>query len=86
MSSSIENELASFHQFIGRQLNSNESQLSPEEVLDLWREQHPSEEEDPETIEALREALADFNAGDRGVTAEDFEREFRQRHGLDPKS
>jgi hypothetical protein len=87
MSLPIQNELASFQQFIVQQLmNSSRASLSPEEALDLWREQHPGPEEDVETVEALREALADFNAGDRGVSFEDFDREFRKNHDLDRQS
>jgi hypothetical protein len=31
----------------------------------------------------VREALRDFEAGDRGVTFEEFHREFRKEHKLD---
>jgi hypothetical protein len=83
MSTSSQNELASFHQFIGQQLGSNQAHLSPEEALDLWREQHPCSEEDTETIAAIRESLADIEAGEQGMTVEEFGREFRRRHNLD---
>ncbi len=83
MSTSSQNELASFHQFIGQQLGSKHANLSPEEALDLWREQHPAAEEDLDATEAVREALEDFEAGDRGVPVEEFDREFCKRHKLD---
>jgi hypothetical protein len=87
MSLPIQNELASFQQFIVQKLmNSSRANLSPEEALGLWREQYPGPEEDVETVAALREALADFNAGDRGVSFEDFDREFRKNNDLDRPS
>jgi hypothetical protein len=83
MSSSYQNELANFHQFIGQQLASKHTNLSPEDALDLWREQNPCPDEDAETIAAIRESLANLEAGERGVTIEEFDREFRRRHNLD---
>jgi PHD/YefM family antitoxin component YafN of YafNO toxin-antitoxin module len=79
MSIEIQNELANFHAFIGQLLQSKQAILSPEQALDSWRDEHPPLEEDPETVEALREALEDFKAGDRGVTIEEFDRAFRER-------
>ena len=71
------NVLQSFHQFLGRQLESASAALiSPEQALALWREEQ-------ETIAAVREGLADVNAG-RTKPLDQFDREFRQRHGLEP--
>ncbi|MBX9789299.1 MAG: hypothetical protein K2Y37_10320 [Pirellulales bacterium] len=56
--------------------------LSPEEALDLWRSDNPSGECISDDVEAVRQALADMDAGDKGVPLEEFDREFRKRHGL----
>jgi hypothetical protein len=85
MSSNVDNELASFHHFVAVKLLENNVDLSPEEALDLWREEHPHPEEFDDATEALKEAFADIAAGDNGVPFEDFEREFRKKHGLDAK-
>jgi hypothetical protein len=85
MSTDANYELQSFHQFIGEQLNTGEVPLSPEEALDAWRMQHPSPEQYEEDVEALREALADMEAGDTGRPWEEFDREFRKRHNLDKR-
>jgi hypothetical protein len=75
------NELSNFHHFVGEQLARGDDSLSPEDVLDLWRGQHPDPAMEDAT-EAIREALDDFAAGDRGRPIAEFDREFRQRHGL----
>lgn len=83
MSSNIDNELASFHEFVAIKLSEKKADLSPEEVLDLWRDEHPLVEEQDDATAAVMEALADMEAGDLGRPWEEFDREFRQRHGLD---
>ena len=68
--------LESFHNFVGKQLASEAAVLmSPEEALALWREEQ-------ETLAAIREGLDDMSAG-RTKSLEDFDREFRQRHGIE---
>lgn len=74
-------ELNAFHQFVGSQLETG-AKLSPEEALDQWRAMHPSDE-DMEEIEAMvQEALDSIAAGDKGRPFEEFDREFRRRHGF----
>jgi hypothetical protein len=80
MATGIQQELSDFHQFIGEKLASGAANLSPEEALDLWRAEHPSEEEFAETVAALKESLADMEAGDKGMPFEEFDRQFRQAH------
>jgi len=75
-------ELASFHRFIAERMVSGDADLSPEEALDLWRAQNPTSQEQAETIAAVREALAAYQAGDRGVPLEQFDRQFRERRNL----
>lgn len=78
-------ELIEFHQFVGQKLNHPDALPSPEEVLDEWRLQHVNEEDAEDDLEAIKEALADFDAGDRGIPIEEFDREFRKKHGLPPR-
>jgi predicted transcriptional regulator len=68
-----ESTLQDFHQFIGEQLRSDAA-ISPEHALALWRDRQ-------ETIEAVREGLADVAAG-RTKPHEQFRQEFEQRHGI----
>jgi hypothetical protein len=74
-------ELIRFQQFICEHLK-NGGNPSPEEALDLWRAENPRTEDFDDTVQALREALDDMDAGDTGVTLDEFDRAFRKRHGL----
>lgn len=81
MSFNTEDELASFYRFVGIKLNQKDADLSPEEVLDQWRAEHPLDDDNDDVI-AVEETLADMEAGDLGRPWDEFDREFRQRHGL----
>ena len=67
--------LESFHRFIGEQLQSDDAaQMSPERALALWRERQ-------ETVQAIREGLADVEAG-RTRPLDEFLADFQTRHGI----
>lgn len=83
MASATPHELAQFHEFVGRKLHSDQANLSPEEALDLWRAANPSVDEAQDATTAVREALAELAAGERGVSIEEFDGAFRRRHNLD---
>jgi hypothetical protein len=85
MSSNAEGELASFHSFVAIKLSENNTDLSPEEALDLWRDEHPRTDDRDDATAALKEALDSIAAGDNGIPFEEFEREFRERHGIDAR-
>ncbi|MBC7853318.1 MAG: hypothetical protein IAF94_07775 [Pirellulaceae bacterium] len=78
-------ELTEFHRFLGEKLSHGDTVISPEEALDEWRLQNGNgAEAEDDDFEAIQEAAALYKAGDRGVTYEEFDREFRKRHGLPP--
>ena len=85
MSVQVQNELRDFHVFVGEQLARNPNGLTPEDALDLWRDQHPFPEDMAESVKAIREALDAMDAGDTGMTVDEFERRFRDKHGLPAK-
>ncbi|HEV3344780.1 MAG TPA: hypothetical protein VG125_30670 [Pirellulales bacterium] len=85
MSGGLESELTSFHRFISEQLSEGHGDVSPEEALDLWRGHHPTAHAEEDDVLAVREALTDMENGDTGVPLEEFDREFRRRHGLGAK-
>jgi hypothetical protein len=82
MSSNTESDLASFYRFVGIKLDQKDAKLSPEDVLDEWRAEHPAHDDETDDVMAVKQALADMAAGDQGRPWEEFDREFRQRHGL----
>jgi len=83
MSTDANQDLLGFHQFVGEQLRLGAPYSSPEEVLEAWRLRNRSPEEMAEDVQAIREALADMEAGDTGRPFDEFDREFRKRHNLD---
>jgi hypothetical protein len=56
MPTTSQTELQSFHEFVGRQFSNGGSNLSPEQVLLLWRERQ-------ETIAAIQRGFDDLEAG-----------------------
>lgn len=74
MSTDLSSELASFHEFLGQQLQLGHESLSPEEALMLWRER-------AETVAALYEGLQAVDDG-RTRPLDQFVKNFTERHGL----
>ena len=55
--------------------------MTPEEVLNLWRAQHPAPEDFADAVEALERALAQADRGE-GRALEEFDKAFRTRHQI----
>jgi hypothetical protein len=79
-------DLRDFHQFVGDKVNNGGASLSPEEVLDEWRMLHPDPESIAEDVAAIQEAIDDMENGEKGIPFEEFDRSFRARHNLQPRS
>ncbi len=82
MATDTAGELYRFHAFLSEKLARGLTQISPEEALDLWRADHPVAEESARDVAAVKEALADMEAGDVGLPLDQFDREFRKRHSM----
>ena len=76
------NELREFRDFVVEKLNNGGTDLSPEEVLDQFRVLHPDPSELTESVSAVRQALTDMAAGDRGRPVDDVLTDLRTRHNL----
>jgi hypothetical protein len=75
-------ELSQFREFIAKKIAEGEQSISPEEALEEWRALNPTTEELAESVAAVRQALADMEAGDTGEPLDDLLAEIRARHGL----
>jgi hypothetical protein len=82
MSSVTSTELQEFALFIQAKLHAGETKLSPEEVLDEWRDEHPSEEELKENVQAIQVALDQMAAGENGISGDESVRRLRERAGI----
>jgi hypothetical protein len=82
MGTTAETDLREFVEFACEQVNNGGSELTPEEVLDLWRAEHPMPAELVESVAAIERALAQAERGE-GLSLEEFDRQFRARHGID---
>ena len=81
MSMQSPTDAEAFYDFLGQTLSHGERETPPEALLRKWRAQR----EYDETVEAIREGIAQMEAG-LGRPLEEFDREFRQRNGLPPRS
>ena len=79
------NDLKAFRDFADAKLSNGGASLTLDEALSLWEYENSSDNERTETLQAIREGLDDMHAG-RTRPHEEFDREFRGRHGLPPKS
>ncbi len=85
MSIDLANDLQAFLAFAQEQLASDSAKVTLDEALALWEYQNAPEAERQETLKAIQRGLDDMYAG-RTRSIEEFDREFRERHGLPPRS
>jgi hypothetical protein len=78
--STIPDDLAAFQQFAHQKVDAGEAE-SLEELFDLWRLEHPTADEQAEIHEAIRQGLADIEAG-RYRPADEVMQELRAKYNL----
>ena len=74
-----ESDLDSFDRFARTKLK-NDGAESMTELFDLWLLEHPSESEQADTVQAIREGLADLDSG-RIHDFDEVNSDIRKRHG-----
>ncbi len=79
------NDLRAFKSFIDEQLEQGEPLPTLEQALARWEYENSSEAEREESRAAIRQGLTDIDAG-RVRPFEEFDREFRAKHGMAPRS
>ncbi|HZZ78698.1 MAG TPA: hypothetical protein VFE62_09275 [Gemmataceae bacterium] len=80
-STSINEELREFHRFVGEKLKNGGARLTPEDVVEEWRDQHPEVEFEDDS-EAIQEAIDDMENGDKGRPFDEVMEELRTKYGL----
>jgi hypothetical protein len=75
------NDLHAFKHFIDEQL-AGENVPTVDEVPARWGSENETAEDKSATVQALREALADMDAGDTGVPVTEVLHELRGKHHL----
>jgi len=81
----VQNELEQFHAYVGERLRTAEWRVSPEEVLDEWLLLHPDPQAHAENVMAVKAAIRDMEAGDRGRPADEVLRDIRHELNLPGK-
>jgi len=80
------NDLRTFYEFVGDKLRADNSELLPEDVWKEWQLSHSDEQDDEDDVQAIRESIDAMRAGEPAKSVEQFERDFRARHGLPPRT
>jgi hypothetical protein len=75
-------DLQRFRDFLNEQLNNGGADLSPEEILDLWRVENPLPAELAASVADLKEAIAEMEAGIPGRPAKEVSAEVRRSLNL----
>jgi hypothetical protein len=79
------NDLPAFKAFIDEKLSNGGANMTVDEALALWELENQTDQESEETLEAIRQGLADVEGG-RSRPFEEFDREFRAKRGLPLRS
>lgn len=80
--STSKQELDDFYKFASSYMEGDEADLTMDELCHLWQAEKPTPEEYADCVAALKEAIADMEAGDRGEPVEEALREIHDRLGL----
>jgi hypothetical protein len=64
-------DIRSFAHFAEQHLSSGDSDLSIDELFDMWRAANPSANELAESVSSVKAAIVDMEAGDIGVPADE---------------
>jgi hypothetical protein len=79
---STASELERFRDFLDEQLNNGGADLLPEDIVDLWRMEHPLPAQLAASVADLKEAVAEMEAGAEGRPAKEMSAEIRRSLNL----
>jgi len=78
-----QSELNQFHRYAVEKISEGSEAESLQELLDLWQIENPSPDRLREDVLAVKAALRDLDAGDRGIPFEEHLREMKARYAPD---
>lgn len=76
------NDLRAFRDFADAKLSNGGAEPTLDEAIALWDIENAPDDERDATVEAVKEALADMRAGDKGIPAREFLAEMRRKYQL----
>jgi hypothetical protein len=79
------NDLRAFRAYIDEQLTNGGAEMTLDEALIHWEAEHQTDSEKEDTLRAIEQGFSDITAG-KTRPFEDFDREFRAKHGLPARS
>ncbi len=74
-------DLDRFSMFVRQRIGTGGSNLSLDDLFDLWRTENPPESLYAENVAAVNAAIADFRNGDRGTPAGEHSAQPRTQFG-----
>lgn len=78
----VEQQLASFMQFVQDRVAAGDAQASLDELFDLWRHENPMDQAYQENVAAIAASIEDFQRGERGTIAGEHSAKLRREFGL----
>lgn len=75
-------ELDRFTTFARQRLGSGDTDLSLDDLFDLWRTENPTDALYAENVAALNAAICDYRNGDRGTPAGEHSAQLRHEFGI----
>ena len=78
--STDKSELFRFNEFVLGKLQSDATDLTPEQCLELWRLMHPTEKQMDENVIAIQAAIDDMNKGIPGEPAIEIHSRLRTKY------
>jgi len=75
-------ELQRFHRFAEEKLTNGGTDLTLEDLVEMWSFENPSPQRQREDLLAVKAALRDLDNGDRGIPVEEMIQKMRDKYAL----
>lgn len=75
-----EDDLRSFQEYALSRISNGRTDCELEDLLDEWRTQNPDPEQQRQDLAAIKEAIAQWEAGDEGLPVDEAMAEVRAKY------